>query len=409
MTRAAAFCLAPVFLASVLATSPRAQSAAWGLEIEPTNSPAGPQSGQPHLSVSSRGVILSWVERVDTVATLKFAELSSSGWTPPRTVASGRDWFVNWADVPSVARLAGWRPRGALAAEERRRHLCLRRPAVVLERRRADLVPVIHSPPRRHADRARLRLAVQTPRRRPRPRVARRPRDEGDRLTAATGMPATCRCGSLRSAPTGSPRPRPRVDLRVCECCPTAVAVTGRRSDRRLPGSQRDRSAGHLRHPSRERQVVCAGRGPCRRLDRAGVPGQRPGAQRARPRRRDRVVHRKGDQPRAFVAFSSDAGRTFGSPIRLDDQATLGRVEVELLPDGSAAASYVEFAAQKASFRVRRIERSGRKSAPVTVTGIAGNRASGLPRMAIHGRELIFAWVDREGGSQVRTARAVLK
>jgi hypothetical protein len=117
----------------------------------------------------------------------------------------------------------------------------------------------------------------------------------------------------------------------------------------------------------------------------------------------------RDDQPQAYVAFSSDAGRTFGSPIRLDDQATLGRVDVELLPDGSAAAGYVEFADKKASFRVRRVERSGARSAPISVAGMAGSRASGLPRMVLNGDELVLAWVDREGGSQVRTARAVVK
>jgi hypothetical protein len=115
----------------------------------------------------------------------------------------------------------------------------------------------------------------------------------------------------------------------------------------------------------------------------------------------------KDDQPKSFVAFSSDAGRTFGSPIRLDDDASLGRVDVALLPDGSAAASFVEFANQRASFRVRRIARDGSRSAPITVAGLVGNRTSGIPRMAVDGRGLVFAWV--EGNSQVRTARADLR
>jgi hypothetical protein len=32
----------------------------------------------------------------------------------------------------------------------------------------------------------------------------------------------------------------------------------------------------------------------------------------------------KGDEGHAFVAFSADAGRTFGQPIRLDDATSLG-------------------------------------------------------------------------------------
>ena len=64
------------------------------------------------MSVSNRGVLVSWIERSGDLATLKFAERTASGWTAARTIASGRDWFVNWADVPSVLRL----PSGAIVA-----------------------------------------------------------------------------------------------------------------------------------------------------------------------------------------------------------------------------------------------------------------------------------------------------
>ena len=74
--------------------------------------PAAPNSAQPQLSVSKRGVLLSWIERSGDLATLKFSERTAAGWTPARTIASGRDWFVNWADVPSALRL----PSGAIVA-----------------------------------------------------------------------------------------------------------------------------------------------------------------------------------------------------------------------------------------------------------------------------------------------------
>jgi hypothetical protein len=113
----------------------------------------------------------------------------------------------------------------------------------------------------------------------------------------------------------------------------------------------------------------------------------------------------QGDQPRAFVAFSNDAGRTFGSPIRLDDVESLGRVDIELMADGSAVASWIEFANRRAQFRVRRVDRTGGRSPASTVSAIAGSRASGYPRIASHGDELVFAWTEAvDGRSQVHTA-----
>jgi hypothetical protein len=57
------------------------------------------------MTVSSRGVLLSWIEREDNRAALKFAERTREGWSATHTAAAGDDWFVNWADVPSVLRL----------------------------------------------------------------------------------------------------------------------------------------------------------------------------------------------------------------------------------------------------------------------------------------------------------------
>src|SRR5688500_15948511 len=101
-------------LASLLAVAAASGSASQAPDFvpQPITSPAAPNSAQPQLSVSKHGVLVSWIERSGDLATLKFAERTASGWTPARTVASGRDWFVNWADVPSVLRL----PSGAIVA-----------------------------------------------------------------------------------------------------------------------------------------------------------------------------------------------------------------------------------------------------------------------------------------------------
>jgi hypothetical protein len=111
---------------------------------------------------------------------------------------------------------------------------------------------------------------------------------------------------------------------------------------------------------------------------------------------------------KSLAAFSSDAGRTFGPPIRLNDDGSLGRVDIELLPDGAAVAGYIDLTGSRAEFRVKRVEANGAASAPIPIANLANNRSSGYPRMALHGGELVFAWVDRDNGSTVRTAVARL-
>src|SRR5207302_3949561 len=68
-------------------------------------SPAADFSTAPQLTTSNRGVILIWFASHEDTTSLMFSERigpGAAGWTPPTTVASGADWFVTDADVPTV-------------------------------------------------------------------------------------------------------------------------------------------------------------------------------------------------------------------------------------------------------------------------------------------------------------------
>ena len=377
----------------------------WSLSVEPVASPAAAESAQPQLTVSSRGVLLSWIERKGTQATLRFAERTGTGWTEPRTVASGNDWFVNWADVPSVFRLGD----GTLAAH------WLQKSGpdtyaydVRLSRSTDDgrtWAPAILP----HTDGTRTEHGFASLFQAPGGGLALVWLD-GRAMTGGHeghgGGDMSLRYGAYGR--DGKQVAETPLDPRVCECCPTAVAVT---ADGPIV-AYRDRSADEVRdiYISRLQNGKWTEGRPVHddkwRINACPVNGPSLSA-----RGRDVAIAwfaAKDDQPKSFAAFSKDSGRTFGAPIRVDDIASLGRVDVELLPDGSAVVAYVEFVDQKADFRLRRVTSSGEKSPPVVISTIAGNRSSGYPRVALAGRELVFAWVDRTGGSQVRTAVARL-
>jgi hypothetical protein len=77
----------------------------WSVNVTSLPSPAALSSAQPQLSTQGDRVMLSWIERAGQTAALRFAERTDTGWTEARTAATGTNWFVNWADVPSVVRL----------------------------------------------------------------------------------------------------------------------------------------------------------------------------------------------------------------------------------------------------------------------------------------------------------------
>ena len=96
--------LAPLVCLAAAVSCGRTDPANWTIDVSRVDSPAGASSSEPQLSVSNRGVLLSWIEQSGRTTVLKFAERTSSGWTAPVTAASGSDWFLSYADVPSVMR-----------------------------------------------------------------------------------------------------------------------------------------------------------------------------------------------------------------------------------------------------------------------------------------------------------------
>ena len=61
-------------------------------------------AAQPDLVRAPDGsLLLSWIETEGDGHTLKFARYGKGAWSEAKEIASGDDWFVNWADTPHLA------------------------------------------------------------------------------------------------------------------------------------------------------------------------------------------------------------------------------------------------------------------------------------------------------------------
>ncbi len=370
--------------------------------ITPIASPAGAGSAQPQLTVSSRGVLLSWIERVGDVASLKFAERTKDGWSAPRTASSGRDWFVNWADVPSVIRLAD----GSLYGHWLQKSGPDTYAYDVRLARSTDDGQTWTPSFTPHSDGTKTEHGFAS--------LFQMP-GAGLGLIWLDGRAMKSGHGehgggdmSVRGAvydQKGKQISEAAVDLRVCECCPTTAAVT---ADGPIV-AYRDRSPTEIRDIYVSRLV--SGKWtepvPVHRDDWqiAACPVNGPALSANGKTVALAWFTAKGDQGHTYVAFSTDSGKSFGKAVQLDDGSALGRVDVALLDDGSAAATWIEFADGKAQFKMRRLSPSGERSPAMTVSGLAAGRASGYPRMARFGNELIFAWTESGTPTKVVTAR----
>lgn len=390
----------------------------WPVTIAAEAVPTEGGTAQPQLTASSRGVVLSWIEQRGGTATLRFSERADAGWSPAQAVASGDDWFVSWADVPSVQRLAD----GRLAAQWLK--------AVDLAAEAYDIRIATSRDDGRtwtrafapHADGTRTQHGFVSLFEWPAGANGRRDlglvwldgRDQVLKADAPEGGAMALRTARFDlTTPAGAGRPTSEgvVDDRVCECCPTSVAIT----DDGVLAAFRDRSATEVRdiHTTRFENGAWTTPVPVHadnwQIDACPVNGPAISARGRRAAVAWFTV--KEDVGQAYVAFSDDAGRTWGQAVRVDDGTSRGHVDVELLDDGSAAVSWIEFADARSQLRVRRVDGAGGRSAPITVAGAPGSgQVSGIPRMARAAGTLVFAWAESGSGgesdAQVKAATA---
>jgi hypothetical protein len=372
-------------------------------QVRELPSPAGQGSGQPNLAVSPNGrAYLSWIERLgEGRFSLRFSTLEKDGWSTSRVIAEGSNWFVNWADFPSMVAL----PDGSLAA-----HWLVRSGQGTYEydvtiSRSFDGGKTWSNPFVPHRDGAKAEhgfvslfaardgslAAVWLDGRDMKPAEGSHGHSHGNMTLRYVKVK---RDGALVDDAA--------LDMRVCECCQTSASMTADgpvvvyRDRSEAEKEIRDISIVRLKGNkwSAPRPVFQDG------WQLSGCPVNGPAV--AAAGRRVAVAWFTGADKtsRVKLAFSKDAAETFGQPVAVDDGNPAGRVDVLLLDDGSAMVCWLEKLPEGGAVRVRRVRPDGKLDEAVTVAPSGTARSNGFPQMARAGDTLVFAWT----GQRVLTA-----
>ena len=368
-------------------------------------SPGGVGSAQPHLAeIPGGGVVLIWLEPGDDGSALHYSVLQDGQWSNATSVASGNNWFVNWADFPSVVPISKshW---GA--------HWLRRTPGnsysyeVVLSMSddsgktwSEGIVPHDDGTPTEHGfvslfphngELAALWL-------------------DGREMQGQTHDSEDSNAGmTLRSAVLagdGQVVQSKLVDGLVCDCCQTDVAMTSEGP----VAVYRNRSEGEIRDIFVTRLVddewtpgfAVSDDG----WEIAGCPVNGPSISAGHGLVTVAWFTAADEMPRVQAAFSTDSGRSFGNAVDLDSDSPIGRVTSLAFDSRSSLVAWIaESPDAGARLVALRVGIDGALGQPVTISPIDSGRLAGFPQMARSGDNVVFAWThvgDRK--TSVRTA-----
>ena len=389
----------PKYTIAIIVSAVLALAASPVPTVSEIKSPAPPGSGQPNLTVAADGrVFLSWMEPDKPQGyVLRFSVRGAQGWSAPKTIARGANWFVSDADVPSLAVLSD----GTLAADWFVASVGPRSEAydvnLVLSKDGGTtwskpLMPHRDGKKRQHGfvsmvptPDAKLAAIWLDGRNMP-------SEEEGDMALMYTTIAAN-----------GTLGPETQIDNRACECCKTSMTATADG----LVAVYRDRSDKEIRDISIVRYANGRWSQPQALTNDGweidGCPINGPAVSANGRNVAVAWFTAPDDKSQVYVLMSADSGKTFGKKIRIDDGNPIGRVDVVSRSSGAAVVSWVERTSQGAQVRVREVAANGTAAAPLNVSGTAGLGSGVFPRMVRSGDDIVVAWTDASKPAQIRT------
>jgi len=357
------------------------------------------------------GVLMSWVEPAGGGNALRFAVLHNGRWQRSGEVARGADWFLNWADFPSVVAIddkfwvAHWlvnHPGGRSydydvavsvsndAGRTWRAPVTPHRDGVAAEHGFVTSFAL--------GDAAGLVWL-----------------DGRDYVPAAEKAKHPDKSGNFalrfaRIARDGSIGPEQVIDPNVCTCCQTAAVSTpsgalaawrGRTDDEIRDNLTARFQAGKWSAP---RPLGAEGW----RID--ACPTNGPALAASGDRIAAAWFSAENGLARMRAAVSQDAGASFGKAVDIDAVRPVGRAGVAWVDASVAVVSWIgapDAAFKSADLLIRQI-RDGALGPVERIDTLSAGRDSGVPQIASDNGCLVIAWTGATPAHGVRTAAVSL-
>ncbi len=371
----------------------------------PMSLPSAPGSIGPRLSRGhGETVLLSWMERAETGATLRVAELGDDRWLAARDVVGDPNMFVNWADLPSVTAMGEdhWVAHGLTYSA----NLTYSYDISLIQSQdaghswSAPIIPHDDGTPTEHGfvsmwpgDTVGIDAIGM---------IWLDGRHMGSEADSGDGG-MTLRAAFVDEANKLSGEQE--IDGLVCDCCQTDVAV----SSGGPIAVYRDRTPEEIRDISLSRyldghwQAGEAFSNDGWEINACPVNGPAIAAA-------DELVAvawftAAGGNPRVQIRVSKNGGQQFGEAVLVAEKDVLGHVDIAYIGDASFAVSWLANSGELNDVLVRSVTATGALGNVKNVARTAVGRT--VPQMVEHRRRLIFAWSDtRDGQSHLASVSA---
>ena len=364
-------------------------------------------SSESFLLSTDKDLFISWTEQVLDSNFLYVTKLEGGSWSNKKLITKGTDWFVNWADFPSIS-------YNNLSNSIFSFHL----QKSSEETFSYDVNYHINSKEtwkdmnKIHDDNTFSEHGF----------VSSIPYKDGfmvswldGRNTYGVGDHGHAKGAmTIRSAVldfNGNIVSQNVIDEMVCECCQTSMAISGD-----IPiVVYRDRSEGEIRDIYYSRYIDSNWTEPHPIHNDGweinGCPVNGPNVDSYG----DNVVvswfSASNGRPKVNLKFSTDNGRTFGDKILIDevDNSPLGRVDIELISETEAIISWLSTVDGKGKLLIRKIKTNGDIGPIKVVEEVSTERSTGFPQIEEFNDDVYISWTDNsESGKKVRVTKIPL-
>ncbi|MFK7920732.1 MAG: sialidase family protein [Bacteroidia bacterium] len=365
------------------------------LSIESVTTPTSTNCVFPTLSSNQDAIWMGWLdESKDSLNQYKVAAFDGQQWSSPELAAAGRDWFVNWADYPSIT--VGPKQNIYVHTLEKSGVDVYAYDIKVRNRSHIGawstaIKPYQDTSATEHGFPSFVPLS-------------------GERLAAIWldgrnyikgGSEEMMLAYTTIEGGQASQKVQ-FLDRRICDCCQTDMAM----SSQGLVAVYRDRSPQEVRDIYIVRQIGETWTEPKPihndQWKISGCPVNGPAITAKGDTLAVAWFTSAGGEARVLASMSFDAGETFGNPVLIDAGQALGRVDIEFDNQNQAWVSWLRKEADTGQIRICTFRADGSKSEAIKVSEINPRRKSGFPQLHYWQKHLWLAWTETEPQNQIQ-------